>query len=558
MPYTPTVWVNGGAPAISAANLNKIELALADAVNATEGIVTTAGRADIDRTGVADSTAGLNAALTEAAGGVLTIAPGDYKISATLTVPDATTLRGYGARIFDTATHRTLLDCGSGVVIQGLEVEGAGNASLTLAGIGVRCVGTYNGIGVAPTRKRAPVLTDCHIHGCGGYGVYCHYTDGGRMTGYNRIEHIGYAGVMLLSSNGFNASDVRIRDVSPGTATLTYGVAATKASNTDLVGDPVSQDCKFSDCHVEDAPKWEAFDTHGGINIQFLGCTWRNCKVGVALVKADDGAGTNVASARRCRVIGCYGEGTNLGSGIVVSGDIAGGLPAAHNTIVGNTVRNHGEEGNTNDGGFRFFDTLGTTFQGNTALECTPNGYVFHGQNTAFVDSGNTVVDAYSNTVTCRGGAVRSVNNTGASGGNVYERRTPGLGVDVMGRGYEISTATGNSIKISPSYNTAVLKYSIGAGATIGPAIQQSGTASGTASTGSNTLDISVTFPEAFSSAPAVTLSTNRADGSASGGNTAHAVSVTTTGFTARIRTADGGSFAGNYAFSVYWRATGN
>lgn len=46
MPYTPTTWVNGSAPALSATNLNNIETGISNSVN-KDGSVAMTGQFDV-------------------------------------------------------------------------------------------------------------------------------------------------------------------------------------------------------------------------------------------------------------------------------------------------------------------------------------------------------------------------------------------------------------------------------------------------------------------------------------------------------------------------------
>lgn len=86
MVYTPTVWVDGGPPAINAANLNKIEAALAGDEHMVDG-------ADLDAT--------LAALPAYTPGGALrrvTVRPGTYTRTTTLTVPSGVHLSAHGCR----------------------------------------------------------------------------------------------------------------------------------------------------------------------------------------------------------------------------------------------------------------------------------------------------------------------------------------------------------------------------------------------------------------------------------------------------------------------------
>lgn len=86
MPYSPTTWVNNGAPPISAANLNHIELALQAAYPVYNVLDSAYGAVG---NGVADDTTAIQAAVTAAQGtrGIVYSPPGyTYVVSSALTV----------------------------------------------------------------------------------------------------------------------------------------------------------------------------------------------------------------------------------------------------------------------------------------------------------------------------------------------------------------------------------------------------------------------------------------------------------------------------------------
>ena len=87
--------------------------------------------------GVTDDTAALQAAVAAAAGGVLYVPPGNYKISDNIAVPARTRVQGAGkaSRIFQSATGKSgLVIAGDDVTIDSLMIEGV-NAAGVFAGV---------------------------------------------------------------------------------------------------------------------------------------------------------------------------------------------------------------------------------------------------------------------------------------------------------------------------------------------------------------------------------------------------------------------------------------
>lgn len=80
-----------------------------------------------------------------------------------------------------------------------------------------------------------------------------------------------------------------------------------------------------------------------------------------------------------------------------------------------------------------------------------------------------------------------------------------------------------------------------------------------TVNNGTNSGSAVITFPQAFSVAPAVTLTINEANGPASSGRrlTPIAQLITATGFTATLQTMDGSNVGTTFAMSCSWVAVG-
>jgi len=250
--------------------------------------------------------------------------------------------------------------------------------------------------------------------------------------------------------------------------------------------------------------------------------------------------------------------GANNGPGIVQSGSEPDSLFCIHNSITGNVIVNYGTESSSTSGAILSDQTRGTSITGNSILYPGSMGIGLKKGNHGFSCTGNSIKDVWSDSVIApRYISVRLEDNRGVVGNNSFLREDTSYGTFVGVRGFETAVSTDVSITLNDNYNEAQTKYVISSGSLRNAPTVQSGTVSGTASTGSAELDIVVTFDEPFTSTPDITVSTNRTSGNPNATNTVHVTSESTTGFTAKVATTDKNNFNSAAAFDVFWQATG-
>jgi len=416
------------------------------AVNAVEGH-------NADPSGVTDTITQLTSAATAAAGKTLFIQPGSYQIGSTLVIPDNTTVFAYGARIFNTTAHITLLSLGNNVKIYGLELQGVGNASAVSTGIGIAMKGADSS-----SYKDTAIIEDCYIHDVGFYGIHLEFAKN-VIIRCPRIEHIGYAGIMGISATNVNVDGGHIKDVAPGT-TQCYGVAFTRTSLTNsLVTYPRSKDCTVSNMLLEDIPLYEALDTHGGENIAFIRNTIRNCGRGISITSSHL-SGVIDHAAKECKAIGNTVYGSGGGFGIQIIGE----KTAEYNMgaiIEGNNLYQSGMQ-TTTTGAIYAYDTIGMVIKGNNLYQCYGGGaIVINNDNQGFVAEGNTIVDPQDSTLTYAAGIVILGNdNVGTINGNTFLRINDSLNTYVSERGIYIAGASNNLVMIGDNYNNFVIELS--------------------------------------------------------------------------------------------------
>lgn len=410
--------------------------------------------------GVVDDTDSIADALADGGGNTVYFGPGKtYRITSPLTVSANTTIIAFGAKIINTSGAETIFHLNSGCRILGMEVEGNGNAAYDDLGRAFSLIGTVlNYISDV-------VISECYIHDVSGYGVYAEFAERVKISG-GRIFNSGYAGAGFLSCAGCNVSGVHIKGVGPGTAGNAYNVFfSRRATNTSLAVFPRSIDCKADFNILEDNPLWEALDTHGGENIQFIGNTIRNCKYGIAVVASRLVAGVDGYAPLNCRVIGNNISGGLDGYGIAFAGALGASegspIERASGVISGNTLEDCGISNNSIAGAMFIHTTVGVSVVGNTLNKSRSNAICLTSDNESICIVGNMIHDAWDDVYTIPAGiAIRSSFNRAVISGNALLRDDTSLGVFVSVRGINVSIPADNETEINGNRNTFTTPYS--------------------------------------------------------------------------------------------------
>ena len=406
-----------------------------------------------------DRTAELQNELNNSAGKIIALPYGSsFKVSG-LTIPDNTTVIGYGVKIYNDTKHETLLKVGNGVKLYGLELEGAGNKNANAVGIGIKIQGAN-----AANYIKDVVIEDCFIHDIGFYGIEAQFADGVAVKN-TVIQDIGYAGVGGLSVKNMHIDQSHIKRVSPGTKGNAYGVFFSRAggNNSNLKDYPRSMDSSVTNSRVEDIPLWEALDTHGGENIAFNYNTIKNTKVGIAFVNAKGSGGNELFGSQKCTAKGNQIDGIGEGYGIVVAGAVSD--HARDCTIENNQIKNSGQQGNTISGAIQASYTRNLMIRGNSLINCYANGIHLYIHNKQFAITKNTVQDVQDRSYTATAAiAFRSNYNEGTISENVLSRKNKLLNKYVAARGINISMKTNMNLVIGNNTNTCVIPIVGGTG----------------------------------------------------------------------------------------------
>lgn len=314
-----------------------------------------------------------------------------------------------------------------GIVVQSKDIDGIAVIADNVTINDVNVSGAYgsvvgNGVGVR--------VTDCAL-----FKSY-----GGRITGVSWagmrlqrvrdsivddliIRDVSYAGHMILSGNNISVTDVTVTDVNLSNLYVNgYGFAATRWSADSFAVSPNSINITYMGCVVRNNPTWEAFDTHGGINISWIKCRAINCRDGFAIVGMDAIAGESPTAAKNFSITDCYAESGSTagdrGSGLVVAGvnDAPGtAVDFATGVVNGLTMVGFGRTDSTNQGGTYIHTTRGLVLNNLVIRDSVSSGLQFYHTNFDFSVNGVVVVDVWRPTSATKpvGIGFRSSHNQG-------------------------------------------------------------------------------------------------------------------------------------------------
>lgn len=521
--------------------------------------------------GATNDTSAIQAALTAGAGNVVVCPSGStYKITSGLTVPTNTIIWAFGAKFDCSSSHFTAFTfVNGGGIIGAEEIKGAGNSSYNASGVAIYCTGTNNHP-AAPTFVNGPVVMYNKIKEWGSYGVYVIYCNKTKVD-HNEFTKIGYSSLGGVSQNDGSFCNNYVNDVSPGSGGGdAYGAFFDRFNGTSETSDPRSYRCKMNNNVVRGviasaANNGHALDTHGGVEIEFIGNQIEGCEGGI-FVTSSSISGSEALGPKRCIVanntINC-----NLYNNyaLIVRGAINGATVAEYadsNVVYGNTIFGGGISGSNTTGSIMLQATKNTRIDIGSVMQAKPFGVCLNSDNLNFNISGGTISDCFDSSVTIAGGiAVRGNNNKGYIGGISFKYETAGLGTYVMVNSIIISGGlTGLDIDIGRCYFEGIdashLAFNDGVGVNSESLYGHSKTESFTLTSGDSSTIKSVVFPKRFPSAPKVVLT--NAGAIAPGGKTIslRTSAITATGFDIIAYPYDITTWSATASADINWRAT--
>lgn len=521
--------------------------------------------------GVTDDTAAIQACLTASAGKTVLFPSGHtYKMLSGVNVPADTLLWAFGAKFDCSSSHFTAFTFTSGGGIIGAEeIKGAGNSSYNASGVAIYCTGTNNHPS-APTFVNGPVVMYNKIKEWGAYGVYVIYCNKTKVD-HNEFTKIGYSSLGGVSQNDGSFCNNYVNDVSPGSGGGdAYGAFFDRFNGTSETSDPRSYRCKMNNNVVRGviasaANNGHALDTHGGVEIEFIGNQIEGCEGGI-FVTSSSISGSEALGPKRCIVanntINC-----NLYNNyaLIVRGAINGATVAEYadsNVVYGNTIFGGGISGSNTTGSIMLQATKNTRVDIGSVMQAKPFGVCLNSDNLNFNISGGTISDCFDDSVTIAGGiAVRGNNNKGYIGGISFKYETAGLGTYVMVNSIVISGGlTGVDIDTGRCYFEGIdathLTFSDGVGINSESLYGHSKTETFTLTSGNASTIKSVVFPKRFPSAPKIVLTNSGAI--APGGKTIslRTSAITATGFDIIAYPYDLTTWSATASADINWRAT--
>lgn len=297
-----------------------------------------------DKTGVADSTAAFNAALTAlpAQGGTLFIPPGNYKINTQLAVTKARThILGYGAKITQTGVYqRGFSVTAAGVVIEGVYLYNANGATEWVPGAG----SSNNARGIFfDTGSDDAKAINCKVENFAWAGITVYQSSRVEVRG-NDIIGIGAAAGLVTGSNNNLGIEWYLTGLGYNGARI-IGNSLRDLAQGIFMGDQW-EDVVISNNHIHNIIGQHGMYLGGLRNASITGNTisvtgQQGIKLQIAATTPAPPAGDSINIA----VSGNSINGT-LGVGIAFLAGSAGLSPYFYNVqVTGNTIMNTGDAG---------------------------------------------------------------------------------------------------------------------------------------------------------------------------------------------------------------------
>ena len=225
--------------------------------------------------GIADDTAAWNAALGNAPeGAVLTCPEGDqYRLTGPLNISNSVTIEG--GEFLPHSEGKCLNITASDVTIRGSKFTSPSAADPLESHKIIAAVGTSS----APLRRIT--VENVAIDKSRYHGVWLEWCEDVKVRDC-QITNFQYGAVMLISVTRGEVSGCIIRNaLQEGTLVNSYGITATDLVNTSAGR---SKDILITRNIIDNVPKWEGIDTHGGERITIADNIITRCRYGVAAV----------------------------------------------------------------------------------------------------------------------------------------------------------------------------------------------------------------------------------------------------------------------------------
>jgi hypothetical protein len=339
----------------------------------------------------------------------------------------------------------------SGVTVSGMTLRGPGYSS-DRGHIAIQVTG-----GSATSYVQNVNLTHNTISGWDGEGIHAEFVDGFDVSD-NDISNIWYAGIGMSSVQHGTINRNWVHNII-GTGNA-YGIYLSRGYGGGLTSNPRSSNVQVDSNTIEDIPNWEGLDTHAGQHLQFTNNTIRRVLNPIMIGACPETSGGtqmfapldvtvsgNTMSSGRTdgSVAGeaIYFGGANGGSGVAGSSN-----ELATGSITNNTITGYGLESSGEYSAIKVSDTSGLQIRGNRINQPSPAGIQIYLNNYDFSVTGNTITDAWSDSLTYAFGIYVHVDyNTGTVSGNTFTRSSK-TARSVMTSNVEVNGYAHNSVTV--------------------------------------------------------------------------------------------------------------
>lgn len=336
------------------------------------------------------------------------------------------------------------------VSLANLVLIGYQNALIVPTEIGINCFGVNSG-----NYLENIIFRNCAVSNFGFSGIKLEFVSNFEVTSCN-IHNVALSGVWGNSCKIGDISGNIIKDIKE-TKGNAYGITLSRKENNSLVVSPRSTDIVVSKNRVENVLVWEGLDTHGGENISFIDNTLINCKVGIAAVGSDNGRQAQTFAPINCTIASNtitsnVENGTN-GAGIIIAGCNTSIEQATNCIVTSNIIENYGNQTNALSGGIYVRNTENLSISNNTISNPSPSGICMSSNNYAFTITGNSILDAWTNTgLQAIGVLLNTAPQNGVISGNTFKKNTKVAKI-VLNKGVRISSASGISVQVGDNYS---------------------------------------------------------------------------------------------------------
>jgi hypothetical protein len=354
--------------------------------------------------GSTDDTSAFTTAVSAATDGDVIRIPSSasfYKLTGTIDVDRAIKWVSDGGEVRFTTSSTTGFNVSVGsVAFDGLRIVGPQN---TVSRSKERAV-HFSGSTAVPLVNAK--VRNCHIRNWGYMGISGEYTNKFDFSN-NLIEEINYGGIHLFSCQEGVVGNNSIDSIT-GSSTPKYGITVARGNADTVVEKPRSKNVTVVGNTVTRNDAWHGIDVHGGENVAVVGNSVCSCFDGVSVGVASSSTDLEIFGPLNVTVVGNtldsgvadgtyrYGVSFNGANGEEATGTI---IEAATGCIVGNIVKNYGDEDSSLLGAVSVKVTQGLVISGNHIENPGSRGISLLNDNYDFICSDNVIQDPWTDTL---------------------------------------------------------------------------------------------------------------------------------------------------------------